>query len=72
MKTKFKEWAISYYKHRKIGNFAKDFLNDMNHDPDFPKSSDKNYILLYLRNAGACDNAIKGFNEMFEVYLYMV
>ena len=67
--TPFKEWAMCYYRHRKLDKFAKDFFVDMIHDDGFPQiSCDKNYLIRYLHKMGACDAALEGFNEIWACY----
>lgn len=45
-----------------------DFAGDMIRDFEFPALADREIILRYLERTGACDGAIKAFEEMWKQY----
>ena len=58
-------WAKQW---KKEASPCDDFVRDMLHDFNFPTAAEHTVILNYLRRIGACNGAIKAFEELWRVY----
>lgn len=62
----YKNWIKKFEKDDSpIGDLAR----EINYDKMFPTSNNKSYILNYLQNHSACDEAIEAFTQSWDLFM---